>query len=104
MPAPTVTWLNLAFEVYEGVPGNHWHDVPGIYIFARLDHDGWRAIYIGETGSLATRLPGHERGEEALLAGATHVHARVEREAETRVARQNALIANYQPELNDQWR
>ena len=104
MSAQTVTWLNLTFQVYEGVPGTGWNDRPGVYIFARRDPDGWRAIYIGETESFARRLPGHERSAEAELEGATHVHARVEREEQTRVARQNQLIAKYQPALNDQWR
>ncbi|MCY4661156.1 MAG: hypothetical protein OXF93_15320 [Acidobacteria bacterium] len=104
MSVPTVTWLDLSFGVYDGIPGTAWNDVPGIYIFARLDADGWRAVYIGETNSLANRLPGHERGLEALLAGATHVHARVERDEPTRVARQDRLIETFQPELNDQGR
>lgn len=35
-------------------------------------------LYVGSTASLAEWLPNHERWLEAVLAGATQVHVRVE--------------------------
>ena len=94
--------MDHAFHVYEGIPGTGWFDVLGVYIFARFNASTrlWYAVYIGETVSFANRLPGHERGEEAVLAGATHVHSRVVREERMRVALQDRLIEYFQPELN----
>ena len=75
-----------------------WNDVPGVYIFAYVTPGNtWQAVYIGETGSFQTRLPGHERLDEAILAGATNIHA-----MQLNVSRKDVeerLIQKYRPVL-----
>ena len=57
-------------------------------------------LYIGNTESLSERLPTHEKWSAAQLLGATHIHARVERVRETRVALEKELVAAHLPKLN----
>lgn len=71
----------------------------GVYVFAaRRGRSGWRALYVGETASLADRIPGHERWAEARRMGATHVHARAEFFRRREVERE--LIRAHDPPLN----
>lgn len=100
----TVRWWNWDFEVH--VPPVRWNAVAGLYIFAGLDltRTLWRPFYIGQTESLAERLPTHEYWQEAVRLGATHIHARVEPQAVTRQAMERILIQQYQPRLNSQHR
>ena len=73
--AGTCNWDGYTFSVHD-LSTDGWNDIPGIYIFAYVTSPNtWQAVYIGETGSLQTRLPGHERLDEAILAGATNIHA-----------------------------
>ena len=62
----------------------------------------WTALYVGQTESLAARLPTHERWLEATRLGATHIHVRVEPLAMLRAAMEQQLIQTYQPRLNVQ--
>ncbi len=99
----TVSWLNHQFTVY--TKSATWNDVAGIYIFARINGRGqWEALYVGQADSLRTRIPGHERREEAERLGATHVHAKVVPLAATRDSLEAELIQAFQPPLNSQLR
>ncbi len=78
-----------------------WNEVGGVYIFAGLNAQGlWRPHYIGKAESFSNRLPGHERWEEAVQLGATHVHAMVVQEEATRAAIERELISAWRPSLN----
>ena len=97
----TVNWGGYEFDVCSQTA--NWNDVGGVYIFAGLNQNGrWRAYYIGQAESLKDRIPGHERWNEAVRLGATHVHARVVSQAAMRDAIEASLIASYQPPLNVQ--
>ncbi len=100
----TAIWLKHEFVVY--LPTTTWHDVGGVYIFARPDPVGWRAVYVGRTRSFADRLANtlaaHDRWTEAQSLGATHVHARVVGQEDARRALEEALIHVYRPRLNAQ--
>ena len=102
VPKTTVTtaaWKGHDFYVYAN--NANWRDVPGVYIFAGLHQEGeWYPLYIGKTESLSERLPTHEKWSDAQLLGATHIHARVERVRETRVALEKELVAAHLPKLN----
>jgi excinuclease UvrABC nuclease subunit len=102
--ADTVTWLTHEFVVYAQACTT-WHDVAGVYIFCGLTPQRqWRAYYIGQADSFQSRLPGHERWDEAARLGATHVHARVVPQAASRDTVERELIQAYQPPLNVQLR
>jgi len=95
----TVNWLNREFIVY--TRDANWNDVGGIYIFTGQNSQGqWVALYIGKADSFQSRFSSHERWDEALLVGATHVHARVVAQEATREAMEAELIRAYQPRLN----
>ncbi|MDE2688656.1 MAG: hypothetical protein OXI16_14335 [Chloroflexota bacterium] len=75
--------LSYTYTVYE--LSAVWLDVPGNYIFAKLEQNGfWSAIYVGETGSFKTRLvDSHEKLLCAQQYGFTHVHARTNYDGES---------------------
>jgi excinuclease UvrABC nuclease subunit len=101
MSANTVNWGGYEFDVCKQTA--NWNDVGGIYIFTGLNQQGrWRAFYIGQAQSLKDRIPDHERWDEAVQLGATHVHARAVSQEATRDTVEAELIAAYQPALNEQ--
>jgi len=103
--AQIVSWGGYDFSSYDPSQTN-WNDVPGVYIFAGMSSDGrwWRAKYVGQTSSFATRfgleLNSHQRWQEAISEGATHVHARVMQNELERRSLELMLIETYNPPLN----
>lgn len=92
----------LPFEVYERNTG--WNDVPGLYIFSYVRAEAWYALYVGQAESFRTRLPDHERLNDAVRMGATHIHAMIVRQQYLRDEWERMLIRNLQPPLNIQHR
>jgi excinuclease UvrABC nuclease subunit len=92
----------LPFEVFGRNEG--WNDVPGLYIFSYAAKGGWYALYSGQAESFRTRLPKHERLNEAVRNGATHIHAMVVGQQTMRDQWERMLIKNLQPPLNVQYR
>ena len=100
----TVQWLDRDFYVYP-LTGTNWSNIGGIYIFAAQNYDGaWYPIYIGQTDSFRNRVPGHDRGDEAVLKGATAIHAHAVTDPRERADLERRLIEYYQPVLNLQYR
>ena len=99
--ATKVNWGGYEFTVYS--PSTSWNEIGGIYIFAGKNSEGnWVAKYIGKAQSFADRLPGHERWDEAVKLGATHIHARTVSTEVDRDKIEGELIKKYQPPLNTQ--
>ena len=95
----TCNWGGYEFQICD--PNLPWHDVPGLYIFAKRGTPGyWNALYVGRTESFRDRLTGHERWTEAVALGATHVHAMVEYSGLQRIDVESRLIATFRPPLN----
>ena len=101
-----VQWLECVFEVYN--LDTVWNKIPGVYIFTRQEQDLrgnviWKAIYVGETGSLQDRLnPTHEKWHSAIRLGLSHIHAVVEQSSARRFNLEARLIQTYKPDLNRQ--
>lgn len=91
-------WCGYPFEVHPHEAD--WNEVPGLYVFARLQIGQWQALYVGQTDNLRKRLPTHERWPGAKRLGATHVHVRVERNGNRRLAIEADLIQGLQPPMN----
>lgn len=89
---------SLDFEIYDRHEG--WNHVPGLYILACRSEGSWYALYIGQTDDFAERLPEHERLDEALQKGATHIHTKVVHQQARRNEWEKSLIAYLKPELN----
>ena len=80
----------------------NWNAVPGVYAIMNASR---QMIYIGETEDLARRMTEHRRNTQHPIHryGPALVWAEVTQGAESvRVARQNTLIAEYQPPCNIQ--
>ena len=92
----------LEFTVYGS--STTWNKKAGLYIFTYLTQQGWTPVYVGQTDDFSARLPNHERWDEAVRLGATHVHAVVVPLQANRDLWERMLIRNLQPRLNDQLR
>ena len=90
------------YDYYVFSTDARWNDVVGNYIFARSTSEGWKALYIGETGSLKDRIgPHHERWDCAKRHGMTHIHAHVSVSSEIIRRREEAdLVEEYHPACN----
>ena len=101
-----LTWVGNSgnryeYEAYDRYAS--WNDVPGNYIFTRRAPDGYfYPLYIGQAGSLSNRLgPSHDKWDQALLRGMTHICAHINLGGEAaRLREENDLISYYSPPLN----
>ena len=77
----------------------------GTFIYARRLNKDWRALYIGESANLCTRLSFNEIAADALLSGATDIHImQLDADASTRRNLAERLIATNRPSLNEEER
>ena len=91
----------LEFTVYGA--NTNWNNNSGLYIFAYLIGNRWRAVYVGQTDNFNSRLPNHDSLDEAVRKGATHIHAIVVPLQSNRNTWEKMLIQNLKPELNTQF-
>lgn len=98
----TMSGYPLEFNSY--LKTGAWRDVPGIYCFAHFSEGTWRISYVGQAGSFRDRMNGHEKWDNALQLGATHVLATVVMRQSDRDRIEVELIAELQPPLNTQLR
>lgn len=99
-------WLGSAFEVHPPPSEVDWSEEPGLYLFVQPGTRGGldAVLYVGETESFRTRLPDHERWQEASSLGAFQVHTRVVQDDLERYLLEAQLIETLQPPLNVQHR
>jgi hypothetical protein len=74
--------------------------VPGVYLFAGQANRRWTCLFVGETTDLRSRTTAHEALPEALLLGATHVHAAAISGGSDRQYLAERLVFMCGPELN----
>jgi hypothetical protein len=67
----------------------------GNYIFARLEHQNWIPIYIGEGDLREKTSDSHHQAECISSRGATHVHAHLNPWTSDRSFEERDLLANY---------
>jgi predicted GIY-YIG superfamily endonuclease len=95
---------SFIFKKYDFYNTTWYHDVSGVYIFAKFDRlsNTWQCIYIGETDSFGRRMPEHkqEKWPEALSWGAQAVLAAVVSNEWDRMALEKELINRYPTVLN----
>lgn len=98
---PSRIGYHLTFQAHP--KHSSWPSAGGIYLFARQPDWGsssWQALYVGITDSLAERLPCHERWNEAVAQGATHVAICLVRNGDLRKSLERELIDFTQAPLN----
>ncbi|MBO6756372.1 MAG: hypothetical protein JJ902_08605 [Roseibium sp.] len=95
---------NYSFGIYEiwAIPSAF----NAVYMFCKLEGSVHVPLYIGRAENLANRLSGHERLEEAIFQGATHllVHAPGHAARVGFIEAERRLIIRYNPPLNTQHR
>ena len=92
-----------SFELYNR--WDTWKDACGVYAFVNLGTRGIWIHYVGICQSFRTRMLSHERWDEAVAHGATHVLAHLgPNDTYAREAEERDLIAAYNPVLNTQHR
>jgi len=76
--------------------------LPGNYIYARQDEDGnWVPLYVAQTRDMHQRLEGHEKLQDSLEAGATHIHAHYTTTGQaSRCSEERDLIERWAPPCN----
>ena len=78
-----------------------WNGIGGVYMFVGPGPNNTNTVYyIGMCDSFKTRLPCHERWDEAAKAGATHVHAAGIADVKKREEVERYLIGHINPPLN----
>ena len=77
-------------------------DVAGNYVFVKqLPNGKFTPLYFGIADSLQMRIPNHERFDDAVRAGTTHVMAHTTPTGEAaRIAEERDLIQHWNPPLN----
>lgn len=107
MSTSTCNWplpngQTITFHVYNS--NTNWLKAGGLYIFSYLAENGWFPLYVGQTEDFSNRLPNHERLNEAVQRGATHIHAVQVPQAAKRDELERFLIQHLQPPLNEHHR
>lgn len=99
MSNQTCRWNGVELQIL--AKHSNWSKSAGIYIFAGVNaNQKWVALYIGQASSFADRIPNHERWEDAVKRGATHVHACIVTTQSERDSLEESLIRTFQPPLN----
>ncbi len=77
--------------------------VPGNYIYCRQTEDGqWAPLYVAQTRDLHQRLEGHEKLQDAMENGATHIHVHFSAAGQaSRCTEEHDLIVRWQPVCNE---
>lgn len=94
--------MTYEYEAYE-VGEHSWLEVPGNYIFARINAASgrWSALYIGETSNLKDRITNHDKWDCARSHGVTHIHAHTTGlSQQKRQSEEQDLIALHTPPCN----
>lgn len=106
-PAPTlIAWPGHSGKQYHYTIyslDTAFRPLPGNYIYARQEEDGrWIPIYIAQTRDLHQRLEGHVRLSDAVLQGATAVHAHYDTTSQAaRCDEERDLVLLWRPVCND---
>lgn len=94
-----IRWAGYDFNLYGS--NETFPSASGVYIFAGVNARGnWTAYYVGQTENFSDRLHWHEKWEEALRLGATHIHLYFEPTYSTRIDIEAAVIEATRPILN----
>lgn len=77
--------------------------LPGNYMYAGQAEDGtWVPLYIAQTRDMHQRLEGHEKLQDSMERGATHIHVHFNGAGQAaRCTEERDLIARWQPPCNE---
>jgi excinuclease UvrABC nuclease subunit len=101
----TFTTLRRSYEYWNllnPLDGKTIQSVGGNYMFVSATENGVTPIYVGIATDLSDRIPNHERMQDAIRHGATHVLAHTQASVIDRQLEEIDLIEYFQPILNVQ--
>jgi hypothetical protein len=105
MSESTIDWPGKSGKKYHywiHPIGTAFQDVPGNYVFAKEVSAGrWSPVYVGQTGSLQSRLSNHEKENQAKRNGATHIHAHTSGPEAERLEEELDLCRQWKPVCNE---
>ena len=104
-PSPFVNWPGQSGKEYpyEIFPIDaSFRPMPANYIYAKQSEDGnWVPLYIAQTRDIHQRLEGHEKLQDALEQGATHIHVHLSTTGQAaRCTEEQDLIHLWHPVCN----
>ena len=104
--SPLVRWLGQSGTEYqyEVFPiDTEFRPLPGNYIYAGQSEDGqWIPLYVAQTRDMHQRLEGHEKLQDAIGYGATHIHMHFSTAGQAaRCTEERDLINRWQPCCNE---
>ena len=83
------------YYVY-ALPSNLSEGQDGNYIYAKIENNSWKPIYVGEGDlGMRTKIDNHHQAACLKSKGATHVHAHKNGVEKDRLAEEQDLLANY---------
>ncbi len=104
-PSTSVLWpgesgTEYPYEIYP--LETQFPPVPGNYIYSGQNDAGqWVPIYVAQTRDMHQRLEGHEKLQEAMEHGATHIHAHLDSGTQAaRCTEERDIIRHWQPVCN----
>jgi hypothetical protein len=104
--SPLVSWpgqsgTEYQYEVYP--LDTSFRPLPGNYIYAGQSEEGqWIPLYIAQTRDMHQRLEGHEKLQDAIGYGATHIHMHFATAGQAaRCTEERDLISRWQPVCNE---
>jgi len=107
MSAPTIKWTGISdkeytYYIYPIDTFNPKSD-GGNYLFAMETKPGsYKPVYVGQTNDLKERLGDHEKETCARRNGATHIHAHLNGNKQSRLDEEKDIIKRWKPVCNDQ--
>ena len=103
---PTIEWpgkKGQSYTYYIFPIDTNFDQNPGNYVFAKeTSPRRWTPVYIGETSDLSERFDNHHKMPCIRRAGATHIHAHINRAgAQARRSEEADLVNRWKPQCND---
>jgi hypothetical protein len=103
--ADTIQWTGKSGKAYTYwiyLIGANLKAEAGNYIFAReTKPNTYMPIYIGQTENLSERFDNHHKKDCIKDQGATHIHAHLNANKQSRLDEESDLIAKWMPACND---
>jgi hypothetical protein len=104
-PSPFIMWpgqsgKDYQYEIYP--IDTAFRPLPGNYIYARQDETGnWIPLYVAQTRDMHQRLEGHEKLQDSVEAGATHIHIHYTQAGQaSRCSEEHDLVERWAPQCN----
>jgi len=106
-PSFLVNWpghsgAEYQYTVYE--LDTEFPPLPGNYIYCKQSEEGqWVPLYVAQTRDMHQRLEGHEKLQDAIEHGATHIHVHFSAAGQAaRCTEEHDLITLWRPVCNEQ--